>query len=577
MSTLLVLALTVVTAANANSISVGDASRGCNSIGADGVALSPVDVALSELVAELRSVAIAAETVSGTSVESNGNFQGLRSLPSNNLSDVSPETVSCIKKYETLFRRTRFFQKITTPKDTPKEVFQQMLMRGGIHPRGVVLDSEFFELPLRFNVTALQADVKSLETEEAETVKGAWEGASDDNLQQGVVSTHLRLSKGFGSDHDSTSLRGPFHEALGGRSNTSILRRPSTRYLRRAIRSLGGGPVGNAALMRVEPGGLVDTHLDMNSYWFTRVRVHIPIQSDAAATFTVGQRDDSHTLHMEPGKAYVFDNHLGHSVLNAGATPRIHLAVDLVGSRRFWDLIAGARRIGSAPRPAAASPIDVHIGSHSSKCGSGDAESGGGFTEETSAECPAFQDVAEGNFATEDGSPTVLLEAWDDETVINAARKTRVPSKGRGCRAIVDALVEGARPVLRSRPVATIEDAVQAERELRRLADAWCDLLARRGVAESKKKSRSGKGAVADTEKHTPPPCEYAPLKRSDEIDLLQRLTARWECSGGGVRYGSSLLGGDGATVRDVVDAVSELHRVDEASSEYNEIGGEKA
>ena len=44
---------------------------------------------------------------------------------------------------------------------------------------------------------------------------------------------------------------------------------------------------------------------------------------------------------MAAGKVYLFDNHMGHSVRNDGTEARVHLTVDLVGSRRFWNMVNG--------------------------------------------------------------------------------------------------------------------------------------------------------------------------------------------------------------------------------------------
>ena len=94
-----------------------------------------------------------------------------------------------------------------------------------------------------------------------------------------------------------------------------------------------------------------------------RVRVHIPIVTNKQVVFSCGQRGDEVRLHMKAGRAYLFDNHLGHAVRNDGSTPRVHLTVDLVGSRRFWELVRLSRRISSfrsSDSAAVASPWRVH-------------------------------------------------------------------------------------------------------------------------------------------------------------------------------------------------------------------------
>lgn len=236
----------------------------------------------------------------------------------------------CLDFYRSLPRREDFFRRVQQPAGMPTKRFQEFLARGGIHPRGVVLTSEYYELPLSVNKSRLQQEVSAL-------LAGAdWEGASPQNAKQGVASKHFRLTRGTGGD-----LVGPFQEVDG-----RLARSP---YIR-AILSELGGVVGNVALMRLEPEGFVDEHFDMNPYWDGRVRVHIPIWTNKRVTFRCGQRGEMRSLSMRAGRAYLFDNHLGHSVQNAGSSARVHLTVDLVGSRRFWALVEAGAALGSEPR-----------------------------------------------------------------------------------------------------------------------------------------------------------------------------------------------------------------------------------
>ena len=99
----------------------------------------------------------------------------------------SQEADECIARYSALPRRTSFFSRVRPPADIDPERFGHLLARGGIHPRGVVLDSEFWELPLRVDADLLAAEMASLVRE------AGWEGVDGGNAQQGVVSNHLRL------------------------------------------------------------------------------------------------------------------------------------------------------------------------------------------------------------------------------------------------------------------------------------------------------------------------------------------------------------------------------------------------
>jgi len=239
---------------------------------------------------------------------------------------------SCLQAYQSLPSRAAFFHRVPKPAGMQQPQFEALLARGAIHPGGVVLASEFYELPLRVNASLLLEEASALQQEEE------WESAAAANQEQGVVSSHFRLVQ---SEHPD--LTGPF-AAVGDRLERSP-------YTRSVLASLGG-VVGNTAYMKVDPGGEVGAHFDTSPYWDARVRVHIPVQTNPNVTFSCGQHGEVHQLHMEAGKVYVFDNHLGHAVRNDGAEARIHLTVDLVGARRFWGLVSGAKRVGSQPREA---------------------------------------------------------------------------------------------------------------------------------------------------------------------------------------------------------------------------------
>jgi len=248
-------------------------------------------------------------------------------------------TRECEEAYAEYPRRTTFFRNVQPPPNVVPRKFQMMLAQGGIHPRGVVLTNEFFQLPLALNVSLLQEEVDAL----LET--GEWEGATAENEKQGVVSKHFRLTKSVSKD-----LEGPFVEV-----ENRLQRSP---YLRSVLAALGG-VVGNVALMSVEPGGEVEAHFDTSAYWEPRVRVHIPIRTNKKAIFKCGQVGDMHKVNMKVGKVYVFDNHVAHEVQNQGSSLRIHLTVDLVGSRRFWNLMEGSRFLGSVRRKATMLDINV--------------------------------------------------------------------------------------------------------------------------------------------------------------------------------------------------------------------------
>jgi len=261
-------------------------------------------------------------------MDSCSNASCLASTPGEGIESAS----RCKDFYASLPERGAFFRRVLRPANVPEERFGRMLAKGGVHPRGVVLDSEFYELPLKLNQTLLEKEVASL------LASDGFEPADKENVMQGVVSQHMRLTRSRGKD-----LEGPFEEVDG--------RMARSPYIRSVLGALGG-VVGNVALMNLEPGGLVDTHFDTNEYWSVRVRIHIPIRSNRKVIFSCGQVDGMQKIRMKPGRAYLFDNHLGHRVKNGGKSSRLHMVVDMVGNRRFWALVAQARAIGSAPKQA---------------------------------------------------------------------------------------------------------------------------------------------------------------------------------------------------------------------------------
>merc|ERR1711957_241291 len=88
----------------------------------------------------------------------------------------------------------------------------------------------------------------------------------------------------------------------------------------------------------------------------------------------------------------------------------------------------------------------------------------------------------------------------------------------------------------------------------------------KRGAEARKQKKKEEK----DTGKDPDSRCE-ATLDRPGEVILLQALAAHWECS----RVGANLENRLASTVRDIVDAVAELHRANEVKKELRAVGGE--
>jgi hypothetical protein len=70
----------------------------------------------------------------------------------------------------------------------------------------------------------------------------------------------------------------------------------------------------------VMPGHSIPRHADEQPDSF-RCRVHVPLTTNDRATFNGG--------HMALGFAHEIDTRVPHEVVNAGATPRIHLMFDI--------------------------------------------------------------------------------------------------------------------------------------------------------------------------------------------------------------------------------------------------------
>ncbi|HYG47287.1 MAG TPA: sulfotransferase [Allosphingosinicella sp.] len=121
-----------------------------------------------------------------------------------------------------------------------------------------------------------------------------------------------------------------------------------------------GGVWGRSRLMGLGPGAQVPAHVDINYYWRTHLRIHIPIITNPGVLFTCGEE----TVHMAPGEAWVFDSFRMHNVQNRGTEKRIHLVLDTVPGEELWSLIDEAQGTGApSTRPVKRSepaerPID---------------------------------------------------------------------------------------------------------------------------------------------------------------------------------------------------------------------------
>lgn len=176
------------------------------------------------------------------------------------------------------------------------------------------LPDPFYQLPVLFDASRLQAEVAALPAE-------AWVPHPD-----GIPGNRAaRLISAGGGETDSVH---------GQMLATRWLE--EMPYLRQVL--AGFGVVwGRSRLMRLAPGVGVPEHADINYHWHTRVRLHIPVFTRPQVRFHC----DGQSVHMAAGEAWVFDNWRCHHVENAAPADRIHLVADTSGTAAFWRFARG--------------------------------------------------------------------------------------------------------------------------------------------------------------------------------------------------------------------------------------------
>jgi len=126
------------------------------------------------------------------------------------------------------------------------------------------------------------------------------------------------------------------HQAVGPMAPTEWLR--NSPYILEVMQALDS-TWGRSRLMGLEPGAQVPEHVDINYYWRTHLRIHIPVITNAGVAFTCA----GETIHMPAGECWILDSFYRHSVVNGGSETRVHLVLDTVGSGSLWDLMDAAR------------------------------------------------------------------------------------------------------------------------------------------------------------------------------------------------------------------------------------------
>lgn len=137
------------------------------------------------------------------------------------------------------------------------------------------------------------------------------------------------------------SVGGAMNDAIEGpMAATEFLEQCA--YIRSLMAELGG-TWGRSRLMALAAGAQVRPHVDINYYWRTHLRIHIPVTTNPGVRFNCA----GESVHMAAGECWVFDSFAWHDVQNQGSERRIHLVLDTVGSERLWDLIEQA--VAGAP------------------------------------------------------------------------------------------------------------------------------------------------------------------------------------------------------------------------------------
>jgi hypothetical protein len=175
------------------------------------------------------------------------------------------------------------------------------------------LPKPFYRLPVRFDVERMRAEVAALPPT-------AW--AKHPNAIEGNSSVRL-ISVGGGENDDVDGAMAP----------TPHLQQAP--YLRQILASFGV-VWSRSRLMRLDPHANVPEHADINHHWFSRVRMHIPVQTRPEVKFHCG----GETVHMAAGEAWLFDNWRLHRVENPTEDTRIHFVADTSGSAAFWHYVA---------------------------------------------------------------------------------------------------------------------------------------------------------------------------------------------------------------------------------------------
>ncbi|WP_019029338.1 aspartyl/asparaginyl beta-hydroxylase domain-containing protein [Colwellia piezophila] len=174
------------------------------------------------------------------------------------------------------------------------------------------LAHEFFKLPLSFDVAKLQEEVALFSANDWHQHHEGFKG----NSAIPLISVNGEINNDF----------------TGEMLATSALKQ--SKYLQQVIASFDE-VFGRSRLMKLDASFEVPLHSDVNYHWYKRVRIHIPIITDADVIFHCGDK----AVHMAEGECWIFDTWKQHRVVNNSSKDRVHLVIDTFGSSQFWQMI----------------------------------------------------------------------------------------------------------------------------------------------------------------------------------------------------------------------------------------------
>ena len=185
------------------------------------------------------------------------------------------------------------------------------------------LNKPFLKLPISFDAEALAAEVRALPA-------AAW--VPHPGHIAGNEAVRLITPNGASTD----ALAGPM-------AATEHLK--NCDYVQQIMAEIGG-VWGRSRFMGLAPGAEVPLHIDINYYWRTHLRIHIPVITNPGVLFTCGDE----TIHMAPGECWIFDSFRWHEVHNKWSEQRVHLVLDTVGGGLLPQLMKDAEAGTVEPR-----------------------------------------------------------------------------------------------------------------------------------------------------------------------------------------------------------------------------------